>query len=121
MKISLSRTWIYLLPVFFLIADAGFTFVIGQLNRLIRRISFVLAFSLMIVADYFSANLVKEDSIRMDYPVAFPVHYYMRNQNKSFTNPSDSNKIPLTYFVIKKTRNKLKDLTDQSPVKILEL
>jgi hypothetical protein len=146
-SITYSRTWLYLLPVIFLVADSGFTFIISELTRLIRRISFVLAFSFMIVAGillintdtitnsnyydsfpeakivatYFSANLIKGDTMQMDYPGAFPVHYYMRNQNKSFVNPPDSNYIPKCYFVIKKGQNKLVDLAHQNPVKIFEL
>ena len=146
-SIPFPRTWIYLFPVMFMVADAGVSFLFFTQKKRFRQIFQGMVFTFMIatgiflintdtvtnshytetfheakpVAAFLSATIKNGDTLQMDHPVGFPVRYYLIQNKVVLNNSPDSNYLPKRYFVIKKKQNELIDQAHQNPVKIFEL
>ncbi len=146
-SIPFARTWLYLFPAIFMVADAGVSYLFFTSKKRWRFIFHAMIFIFMIatgvflinndtvtnshftesfreakpVATFLSAKIKNGDTLQMDHPVDYSVRYYLIQNKVVLNNTPDSNYIPKRYFVIKKTQNKLVDFAHQNPVKIFEL
>lgn len=137
------RTWIYLIPFFLLIADVGFAYIIDHTSQWIQLSAKAAVFFLAtlmaihlvatnkivqypdtsafpeapIVAQYLTPILNTNDHVKVsrsaNVSVEFYLWYYGLPRYKGV-----SGELGRTFFVVKKSRYSIRDITDQ-PVTLL--
>ena len=146
--IPFSRTWIYIIPFILLYVDFGFTYIIEIIPHNFRPFLIVLLFTAgtfaaislisrdtiakypdtgsfpeaQMVVNYLepimhSSDLVIE-KVPADYPTLFYLWYYDGNKH---INGNKNNEPRKTYFVVKKSRYSISDMTDEPVIKLLDI
>jgi hypothetical protein len=145
--IPFPRTWIYIIPFIFLVADAGFTYITENVSHRIRSLSKVAAFvagtaiavplicmneitnypdtgtfsEAQIVAKYLKPIMTTNDTIGVrvpaDWPTYFYLWYYGVPELKAERNP-ETQKV---FLVVKKSSYSIMDMTDKPFVNLLIL
>ena len=145
-RIPFARTWIYVIPFILLTADSGFTWILERTSHRIRSsvvvvvviIGAVLAVSLIatnaiagypdtgtfpeapIVAGYLKPIMTSNDMVEVRVPADWPTYFYLWYYG--VTEPyAEKNAVSgATFFVVKKSRYSLQDMTERPVVKLLD-
>ena len=146
-KIPFARTWIYIIPFFILVADSGFTYVTStvsiRMQSLLKitafSISFFIAVSLMskntiatyhdtgtfaeaeIVAKYLKPIMSRNDLIHVRVPADFPVYFYLWYYNVSKVKVDAEYESRQEYFVVKKSRYSIADMTSKQFITLINI
>jgi 4-amino-4-deoxy-L-arabinose transferase-like glycosyltransferase len=144
-SIPKAGTWIYLIPFTLVLADSGVTYLVEMLPRSLRFLLPLLLFSIGLsyalslmsrdaiakyqdtghfpeapsVAEYLKPVMSRGDIVHSRTPADFPMRFYLRYfgmGKKQATNP----KVGKEFFVVKKSRYTIDDLTDKPVIKLLD-
>jgi hypothetical protein len=143
--IPYPRTWIFLVPIFLLMADAGFAYIYIKLPQ---KYQAFINFSLLSIAIIFAVSLISKNTISFYkdtgyFPEASTIALYLKPfaTNKDvltvavpanspmdyylwlYDIPAMDNNIPNPnniYFVVKKSVYSITDLTDKPVIELLD-
>jgi len=145
-KIPFPRIWIYIIPFFLFIADAGFTSLIKYIsersllvtNTAILATGVACALSLIasdsiagyndtgrfaeapLVAKYLKPKISAADDLQVMPPANWPTYFYLWYYGVLGQHRPVSQKPGITYFVVKKSRYSISDMTDRPVIKLLD-
>ncbi|MFC1671657.1 hypothetical protein ACFL01_00840 [Planctomycetota bacterium] len=142
--IPFERTWIYILPFLFALADAGWVSIVKSTNLLVRSVLVLLtggAAALLMynnvipsypdtghfpeasaVVNVLSDEMDPGDKVAARCPADAPVFFYMWYRNVPYhKGGTDRAAAPKMFFVVKKSWYPLTDMTAQNARKILDI
>lgn len=142
-----ARSWIYLIPFFLIVTDYGFVHLIRYvpafyqraaqtailtggilfglvlaLNNVIARYPDTSAFpEAPIVAQYLKPILTENDAIHVTETANVSVHFYFWYYNMPGRNLPRQTETGRTFYIVKKSRYSIADLTNQPVQKLLDI
>lgn len=145
-SIPFPRTWLFFLPMIFLLFDAGFSALTEKLSLLFRNILSWLVvgvFGFMALSHipkntlqkfntfgtfenaeeagiWISERLNSIEGMQFIYPARYTTLYYILQQNKFDEMHLLTNNNTPNYFILKKDRNEITDLTRLKVKKVFE-
>jgi len=144
-KIPFPRTWIFLIPFFIILADAGFSFLIDHLSNLTRIIfisgfmlgGFFIFYNLIktdsiseyrdtgyfpeaeMAAHYLKENTTEDDRVFFGAPTTWPTHYYMiRNEVPTKFYDIKGFSYRNVYYIVQKSEYSILQMTED-PVRLV--
>jgi 4-amino-4-deoxy-L-arabinose transferase-like glycosyltransferase len=145
-RIPFVRTWIFILPIVFIIMDSGCSCILERIPRgahiptllVLVILGFCFSFSLVnrnfcanypdtghfpdapLIVEKLSPILSKNDKINVLPPADWPIYFYIWY----FRVYEDKNKIgsemPKEFFIIKKNIDKIEDFTNKAVIKLFD-
>jgi hypothetical protein len=142
-----GRTWIYLIPFALLVADSGLA---GLLELLPGRLSMAFDTALVAAGLFFAINLMSAniigrypdtsafpdaplaveylkpilqpgDRLRITSTADWPVNYYLWADGIARPDEAQTAGTGRVFFIVKKSRGSIQEMTDRPVVKLLEL
>jgi hypothetical protein len=140
-SIPFPRTWIYLLPIIFLVIDYGFSGITNLMPKRVLRILAPVFLALLMlsafmqmkrrnliryndhgvfveaeeVAEFLKINLRKGDVLHMTYPVKYNVLYYL---NRQPVPRNESGEEKRHFYILRSEKNNLEN-TEESDIAIV--
>jgi len=141
------RTWIFIIPFILLVCDSGLSYILQLIPRRIQPLintvlfmaGFLFAGYLMsaniitkypdtsafpeapIAVEYLKPILKSDDVIRMTNTADWPVHFYFWYAGAPIPNQDKSDATGRVFFIIKKSRYSIQDMTEKPVIKLLEM
>jgi hypothetical protein len=146
-RIPFTRTWIFIIPFILIYVDIGFTFVLKRFSYQIRKtiiifcfaVGVIFAISLMsnntitnypdtgtfleaqLVAKYLDSIMNTDDVVFARTPADWPTKFYLWYYNVEKQSLGKNIEPGETFFVVKKSRYSITDMTDKPVKKLLEV
>jgi Dolichyl-phosphate-mannose-protein mannosyltransferase len=139
--IPYDRTWIYLLPLIFVLMDTGLAAVAKCSAVYIKRVSLLLAGCAAVLimnrnmissyadfpeapalVDVLSGEMTPADRLVVQFPANAPMHFYMWYRNvPRERSPAQGAVVGREFFVVKPSRYSLADMTKGDVRKLLKI
>lgn len=146
--IPFPRTWIFLIPFVFVLADAGWTYCLENLPRLVRRTAirglmaggaFYGAFLISsnaiakyhdtgnfpeasIVASFLETVMGEHDAVDGIVPVDYTTYFYLwYRHNMGDIRPRRDHPTPQRFYIVQKSNYPVEETTRDEVVKVFEL
>jgi hypothetical protein len=145
-SIPASRVWIYLVPFGVVVADSGFTYLREKLPQasqpllplLLVTLASLYAVSLMsrdtiarepatgyfpeaaFVAQYLKPLISSNDIVHVKDPTKNPMRFYLWYYDVPYAKKAANLRVGKEFFVVKKSRYTINDLTEKPVIKLLD-
>jgi hypothetical protein len=146
-KIPSSRTWIYIIPFMFIVADFGFTYLTELLSPKVKSLTtvasvivgIVMAVSLIstnritkypdtgafaeaqIAVQYLKPILTTNDIVYVHLPADWPVKFYLWYHSVPDIRADINHESQKEFFIVKKSRYSIMDMTDKQVIELFNL
>lgn len=145
--IPFPRTWIYMIPILLLLADAGWIYCMGKLSKPLQTVAinsmlfagafygvFLISTNAIAkypdtgnfseaprVAAYLQSVMNDGDAVDGIVPVDYPTYFYLWYRNMGDIRPRRDHPAPGKFYVVKKSNYSIEETTGDSVVKLLEM
>jgi hypothetical protein len=146
-QLPYARTWSYIIPFVLLVADSGFSnlfeYIPGRVKTLANP-ALVLAglfftVNLMsrniissypdtsafpeapIAVQYLKPILKQDDDVRVTFTADWSVYFYFWYYGIPWPTAYQEHNVARTFFIVKKSRSSIQDMTDQPVTKLLDI